>query len=297
MELEFLFVLKRVIRELENSEDEELLFQTLIKYLKSLWFSTPPPKEGKHISTKLVRKRLVDSMTPILKAAGFEAFVHGRAYRYHEKWVDVVEIQFIRTYTTTSHSPSLHIGRYFTFVPEDAISGPVKKKHNRIVPSESECHFRKMVYKTLKQRETKIPNIWFIGTDGKYLEECINEVTHITETQIIPWFNWLDDLDVVMQLLRFGEADMEGKDKNPIKRGTWNFTNYFSGHVIAGLLACELKQWDLAIELLTPVLESGGLMSRPNGPFILKLPEVSMTQLQTVYDNAKRDSINPTRSD
>lgn len=263
--------------------------RTFIKYLKSLWFS-PPLAEGKHISTKVVRKSLVDSMTPILNAAGFEPFVHGRAYRYHDKWVDVVEIQFIKTYTTTSHSPSLHIGRYFTFVPEDAISGPVKKKQNRIVPSEAECHFRKMIYKGLKQRETKIPNIWFVGADGRYLDECINDVTHITNTQIIPWFNWLDDLNVVMQLLRFGEADMEGKDHTPMKRGTWNFTNYFSRHVIAGLLASELKQWELAIELLDPILESKGVTAK-RGLLINKLPEEVMAQIQIEYDNAKRNSI------
>ena len=124
------------------------------------------------------------------------------------------------------------------------------------------CHFRKAIYKSFKQSEMKVPNIWFVGIHGEYLYECLSDMRLLTETQIVPWFNRLDDLDFVLQLLLSGTADLKHEDPGPVWRGSWNFTNFFNRHVIAGLVAFGLKQWDLAAERLAAVIEHGGVVGR-----------------------------------
>lgn len=257
-------------------------FNNIFDKLTNIWSQKPPIVPGKNISAAEVRKLLVAEIGPVLESIGFGRFDRNRAWKHCEKWVDVVEIQFIRTYTTTANSPSVHVGRYFYFVPDDNLTGPVKIKNGVCWPTVEYCHFRKTIYKSIKQSQTKEPNIWFIGQYGEYLDECIQDALYLTKTQIIPWFNWLDDLRVVLNLLLTGDADMEGKAKDPVKRGSWNYTNYFSRHVVAGLVAVELKQWTLATECLAPVLEHGGVVGR-NGQ-IFPLPQQSIERIQAAYD-------------
>ncbi len=257
-------------------------FNNILNKLTNIWSQKPLIVPGKKISAAEVRKRLVAEIEPVLESTGFSRFDRNRAWRHSQNWVDVVEIQFIRTYTTTTHSPSIHIGRYFSFVPDDNLTGPVKIKNGIYWPAVEYCHFRKTIYKSMKQYQTKEPNIWFVGQHGEYLDECIQDVAHLTNTQVVPWFYWLDDLNVVLQLLLAGDADMEGKAKDPVKRGSWNYTNYFSRHVVAGFVAVELKQWQLARNCLAPVLEHNGVVGR-NGR-IFPLPQQSIEKIQAAYD-------------
>lgn len=249
-------------------------------------FSARPDSSGLPVSASAVRRRLIEVLGPTLAKNGFGRFSRGQAWRYNEKWVDVLEINFFRSPGVTGHSPSLNIGRYFLFVPEDAISGPVKIDNGQAKPTPDICHFRRTIFKTLRQRETKINNIWFIGPRGEYLDDCIADVRASTETQIIPWFRWLDDMPAVFELLRFGQGDIEGKDPDPVRRGTWNFTNFFSRHVVAGLVAAELYQWRLVVELLAPVMEARGVIAK-NGQ-IFPLPEKTMNALGITYADALR---------
>lgn len=240
------------------------------------------------ISASMVRNRLVQEISPMLKERGFCGFKGNRIWRHGEKWVDVVDIQFIKPSGIHIGSPSLHIGRYFTFIPRDAISGAVKIAKGQVWPTPELCHFRKTIFKSLKQPKAKELNIWFVGSQGEFLEQCVNDIKHLTETQIIPWFDWLDDLDLVFRLLKDGKADMEGKDPDPVKRGTWNFTNFFSRHVIAGLVAFELQQWKSVMEQLAPVIEHGGIVGK-NGQ-VFPLPQESMQRIETAYAYAARET-------
>lgn len=255
--------------------------RNIFNRLRTWLFPQPPQASEPQIPANVVRKRLVETIGPILEANGFARFDRNRAWRHSERWVDVVEIHFFKTWTTTRHSPSLAIGRYFTFIPQNAMADPIKKEKGRVWPTEPLCHFRKVIYKSVKQRQTKEPNIWFIGAHGEYLDDCVEDARHLTETQVIPWFKWLDDLNVVLQLLRSGNADMGGRDPDPVKRGTWNFTDYFSRHVVAGLIALELKQWKLAAECLAPVLEHGGVVGRKGQVF--PLPQDTLEQIRIAY--------------
>jgi hypothetical protein len=266
--------------------------QDVILALIRRMFPGPSRDTGPEVPVRVVRKRVVEAIGPILERGGFAHFDGNKAWRHCDKWVDVVEVNFIRAqyrkaWTTTPQSPSLAAGRYLTFVPEDALTGPVKINDGRAWPSEPMCHFRKIIYKSFKQRETKEPNIWFVGIHGEYLDECLSDMRHLTETQIIPWFNRLDDLDVVLQLLLSGSADMEGKDPDPVWRGSWNFTNFFSRHVVAGLVAFELEQWGLTAERLAPVIERGGVVGRKGQ--IFPLPRQSMEPIEAAYATASQE--------
>lgn len=265
-----------------------MLDSKLVSLIMALFHRQPEDGSRPKISVRTVLNRLVAEIEPVLIANGFERFKRNRALRHREKYVDVLEIQFIRTYTTSRHSPAIQVGRFFTFVPEGVTKSPVKQEDGRFNPDPELCHFRKTIFKSRKQKETKIPNIWYVGPHGEYLDECVKDVRSATISQIIPWFNWLDDWNEVMRLLLHGKEDIEGKERDPVKRGTFGFTHFFSRHVVAGLVACELSQWKLAVERLAPVIDSGGVVGRNRQVF--PLPAESMRVIQEAYARALREA-------
>src|SRR3954465_5995223 len=106
---------------------------TLLDRLQSLFTGAPPepvieelPKPELHQMRKDVCAGLVEGLQPLLQPIGFGRFSNGTAWRRSERWVDVVQIQFIRSPQTSAHSPSLHMGRYFVFVPPRDPGNPVR---------------------------------------------------------------------------------------------------------------------------------------------------------------------------
>jgi Domain of unknown function (DUF4304) len=244
------------------------------------------------IPTVDVRSTLVEVLEPVLRSHGFEKFKKGRALRYREKWIDVIEIQFLRSYTIPTNSPSVHLGRYLSFVPEDAISGPVAIKNGKPVPETPLCHFRRTVYRTSVQKGNRELNMWAIGGDDNNLAACAVDVLHATHAVILPWFEMLGDMSQMFSLIQSGEADVEGKDKNPVRRGTWNFVNYFSRQVVTGLIAFELGDWKLAMSLLEKVLAAGGVVGK-NGK-VFPLPDASIKKISDVFQVASERSASET---
>lgn len=243
-----------------------------------------PDKASTLISRMDVRRAITQAIGPMLRDQGFESFVGGRSLRYCEQWTDVVEVQFIKATGIPGNSPSLHIGRYLNFVPEDALSGPAPYKDGRESPTVERCHLRKTVFKVTQQRETASPNVWFIGGRTDYLDACLAELMVATEQEILPWFIKLNGWDVLLDLFVSGQPDIEGKLADRVMRGTWNFDNYFSRHVVAGFVALKAGHWAIATSLLNTVLCDGGVVGKDGRVF--PLPSATVDRIREALESA-----------
>lgn len=236
------------------------------------------------ISRVKVRNALVGAIEPILCLQHFERFVGGRSLRVSEKWTDIVEIQFIKAVGLPANSPSMHIGRYLHFVPEDAISGPVPEKNGRAYLTVERCHLRKTIFKSVRQRETKSPNVWFVGDRADYLNECASQLRLATQEEVIPWFSKFDQLEMLLELFMSGQPDIEGLLTDRLMRGTWNFGNYFSRHVVGGFVALESGHYAVAASLLGRVLCDGGVVGK--GGKISPLPTATVESIRRAVELA-----------
>lgn len=262
------------------------------RFLKTVLKKLGAPQVGRPDSASTliprmeVRRAITNTIGPMLRGQGFESFVGGRSLRYSEQWTDVVEVQFIRATGLPGNSPSIHIGRYFNFVPEDALSGPTPQKDGRESPTIERCHLRKTVFKVTRQKETASPNVWFIGSRADYLDACVAELKVATEQEVIPWFRKLDEWDVLLDLFLSGQPDIEGKLADHVMRGTWNFGNYFSRHVVAGFIALEAGRWAIAASLLNTVLRDGGVVGKDSRVF--PLPSATVDRVREALESALR---------
>lgn len=67
-----------------------------------------------------------------------------------------------------------------------------------------------------------------------------------------PWFAWLDGPDVVLQLLREGKSDVEGKSRDRLRRGIWNYGGFFSRQVVTGMTAFQRSDGRCALNSSAP---------------------------------------------
>lgn len=236
---------------------------------------TPPQT----MQRKAVRKALLEALQPVLQAQGFSSFQGTVAWRRTAQWIDVVEITFVDTVTFRRDSPILDVGRYLAFAPPDPVSGPVKDVDGQLAPNAGACHLRKVMFHFSRPKATT----WVICNEQELLD-CCAEAQRLLEERAFPWFAWLDDLHTVQQLLREGKPDIEGKARDPLRRGTWNYGGFFSKQVVAGMVACQLGQWELGIDILSPVLQRGGIVVRNQN--VIPLPPSSLAMIRHAVDTA-----------
>jgi hypothetical protein len=236
---------------------------------------TPP----QIMQRKAVRKAMVDALQPMLLAQGFSRFQDTIAWRRTAQWIDVVEIGFIDTVTHRRDSPILEVGRYFTFAPPAPICGPSKEVDGLLYPASGECHLRKVMFHFKRPKDTT----WVVCNEQDLLE-CCGEAQRLLEERAFPWFAWLENLHTVLHLLREGRPDIEGKSRDSLRRGTWNYGGFFSGQVVTGMVAFQLGQWALCLEILGSVLQRGGIVVR-NGS-VMPLPPQTMAMIRSVVDTA-----------
>ncbi|MBS0448571.1 MAG: hypothetical protein JSR59_21830 [Proteobacteria bacterium] len=251
-------------------------------FLKTL-FAKDRPREL--IARATVQKALVDALGPPLLAAGFGHFTAGRALRHTEHWTDVIQIRFVKPAHLPGNSPSLHLGRHLDFVPEDAIGGPMPMKEGHPDPKEDQCQLRKTLYKRTRQRETSSANVWYIGGDIGQLAACAAEWTKAIDDEILPWFAQFDCWDALLELLLTGQPDIEHHSRDRVFSGTWNFGNYFSRHVVAGLVALQAGHNDVAVQRLEKALHDGGVVGKEGRVF--PLPPVTIIQIRQALEKAR----------
>lgn len=233
----------------------QLKEMSIMEFLKGL-FAKEPDKPI--IDKKIVEKALKDALWPLLKQHGFDTFKGRTAWRHQGKKIDVVEIQFfpkeqVGKWNITPYSFALGAGVFFTFIPPHA--GPIKNKGGELLPKEVDCHLRTTPFKTLKQRECKIPNIWYIDPLGKYLESAIGDARKHLEDRELLWFGRFNNLGEVLRMLLEVEPSDEihgmGAKLSP-KRS-----------YITGFVALEFGRWHLAVQSLQEALDSNCFSTKP----------------------------------
>lgn len=241
---------------------------------------------GHIVPRPAVRDTLMAVMRAPLAEQGFELSGKGRFVRHSSFWVDIVDLQFLKVRGLPANSPSIHLGRFLTFVPPDSLQGEVASVDGRKCPNVEQCHLRRMVYKTIVQRETKAQNVWFIGSESENLALCGADIDRAVAAQILPWFAWLSDLRNILHLVQSVPEDVEGHSHDPVRRGTWGYGGYFGKKVIAGFVALELEEYELAEKLLDQVVVDGGVVGK--GGRVFPLPETSQEQIRYAIALAKR---------
>lgn len=202
------------------------------------------------IDKKTVEKALKETLWPLLKLHGFQTFKGRTAWRHAEKRIDVVEIQFFPKekadqWGITPYSFALPVGCFFTFVPSE-YEPRIKREKGLPLPDEIYCHLHKDSLKHLKQRECKIPNIWYVDPKGKYLNAVVEDAKSLLEGETFAWFERFDDLPKLLKdITEIPRADIALGLTLGIPRQ------------LAGFLALEIGEWSLAKRLLQQELERG----------------------------------------
>lgn len=221
-------------------------------------------RNGKSIrsgmSKKLVEGALAETMAPILQQSDFEYLKRGNARRSLQQRIDVIQVEFFNKsshmkWGTTPYSFALPIGFFIKSAPSFYSSTTPKDAFGNPVPEPAICHVRGTPKKRIRQRECDIPNIWYVDPDGKSLDKVLNDVRNVLVTDVIPWFERLGDLNVLLNML------LEDPEERSVRNNCWGWGRMNSPVRLAltGFVAFELKQWDLAKNCFLGVLDKGGL--------------------------------------
>lgn len=247
------------------------------------FFAKEPDRS--HIDKKIVEKLLKEALWPVLKQHGFQTFKGRTAWRHAEKRIDVVEIQFFPKekadqWDITPYSFALPVGCFFTFAAS-LYEPRIKREKELRLPDETQCHLRKTTLKTLKQRECKIPNVWYIDPKGKYLNAAIEDAKNILEGEVFAWFDSFENLPRLLKtIIEVPRADL-----------ALGLTLGFPRQ-LAGFLALEIGEWSLAKKLLQQTLDTSlltpGLMKsmQSDREFI-----EGVIKTETVFNNELRTGI------
>lgn len=199
---------------------------------------------------KSVEKSLKEALWPLLKQHGFQTFKGRTAWRHTEKRIDVVEIQFFPKekadqWDITPYSFALPVGCFFTFAASE-YEPRIRREKGLLLPDEPQCHLRKDSLRHLKQRECKIPNIWYVDPKGKYLNAVAEDARSLLEGEIFAWFERFNDLAMLLKsITEEPRADIALGLTLGIPRQ------------LAGFLALEIGEWSLAKKLLQQELDRG----------------------------------------
>ncbi|TMH10514.1 MAG: DUF4304 domain-containing protein [Betaproteobacteria bacterium] len=141
-----------------------------------------------------VNREIRRSIWSALKNAGFSFFTARTAWRHDKDQIEVVNFQSFNRYNAdvlgvTTFSFSVNLGSYLLYVPPQ---WPPKVKAGRLMPTESQCHFRGRLTRTVSQKSNKHPDIWLVDNDGRNLGWCLKDVEQKIPT-VHAWFERLRD--------------------------------------------------------------------------------------------------------
>lgn len=212
------------------------------------------------LSKKLVDRALAETMAPILSEYGFQPLKTGFARRYSKQRIDVIQVEHFNMashfkWGTTPYSFALPIGFFLTFAPSFCSPDIPRDAQGNLAPDAAICHVRGTPKKVIRQSECKIPNIWYVDPDGKSFDDVLNDVRDALARDVIPWFTRFNDLHALLNMLRDDPDDLSKRNN------CWGWGRMGSPVRLAltGLVAFELKQFDLAEKCLRGVLEKSGL--------------------------------------
>lgn len=232
-----------------------------------------------------LRRRLVEAVSPMLKANGFGRFEGNIARRQCAAWVDVFQLRFDVNPETHGYGVVVEIGRHFLLADIRMSFGAVTRRNGQVWPGITECHLRKSLQRRRRQAGNKARNVWRVGPNGEWLEETVSEVTQLLEEEVLPWFVWVSDLSRVLDLIQQKKFDIEGKSSDAMLRGMHGYTHGWARAVLGAFLAFHLQRWEQCIALIEPVLARGGTLGYRDQ--LIPLDRESLQRLQQLQDAAR----------
>jgi hypothetical protein len=149
---------------------------------------------------------------------------------------------------STTYSFALNLGIYLLTVPPDAGREP-KQRNDQICPDEWQCHLRLHPQRGLDQPELPRRDIWYIDPHGAYLASAVHDARRVIANTGLPWFDKWTDERILNTLLTVPAMLLDDGTELPGRAGAPS-RNY-----VAGYLARGLKQYALAVGLLSEALK------------------------------------------
>lgn len=207
------------------------------------------------LQREVVRARLQQGLQPLLTARAFSGFQNDVSTRATPTRTDVVAVQFfpkgkLAKWGLPSNSFSVAVGSQFSFLP--AVFG--KEAGQSKQPNPALCHVRLTPSRGIWQlRGRRHPNIWVVDENGKNLEKCAEDAARVLSTAVLPWFSRFDDLQELERTLledeeQFDKAWGFGRKGSPLRK------------LLLGLVAAQLKHFDIARDNLNQAVEHHGLV-------------------------------------
>lgn len=205
----------------------------------------------------MVNKAIKHFIVPFLKENGFEIFTPRSAWRYRTNKIDVVNFQSFNSFLAgslgcTSFSFGVNLGIFFKDIP--LLYSTPKERSGYPCPEEYECHFRRTLLKKLEQTEFSRDDIWYIDSEGDYLELALNDVKNELVSCGLPWFERFNDMNEVLRTLLEDDEEI-GRKIN----GTFGFGRNPSPirSYQTGYIALSIGNYDLAEKALKEAIDSG----------------------------------------
>jgi hypothetical protein len=219
--------------------------------------------------SRAVNKELRAVIRPFLQTHGFRSASARTFWRHAPDRVEVVNFQSFNSYLAeglrcTTHSFALNIGTFLNAIPPDARAP--KERNGLPCPAEYECHFRNKLRRGLQQPELARDDIWYIGPDGEYLAEAVQDARRVIADAGLSWFDRLADPQAVLATLR---SDLKWIAPDGMLPG--NPDSPARNRAIA-YLAWSVGDLALALEHLERLLEQARARDEANAKLRLRRP-------------------------
>ena len=174
------------------------------------------------ISSREVNAELRATIWPALLEVGFTDRTQRVAWKDFPDTVAVVDFSSFNSYTAstmdvTTFSFQLSLGIRVRCSSNGAAFANVKA--GKLRPKEAACDVRRVLWKTLQQPETHLPDVWYVREDGSNLREVIDDARYVLLTDGMMWIDEFSDLS---RILAFAENEPEEWDgKGTTITGTW----------------------------------------------------------------------------
>ena len=208
------------------------------------------------VDSKVVNAAIRSEIRPVLRDQGFSRFTARTAWRFSVGRVEVVNFQSFNSYNAsvigcTTHSFSVNLGSYLTTVPD--FWRQVKRHGTLLLPQEYQCHLRSHLFRSLHQPELPRRDIWYIGSQGQYLSEAVQDVKGAILSRGVAWFHHLRDDAEVLRILK-GHAESDD---------LWGFGNNPSPmrSLLSGYVGLSVGEHDFAKASLRAAAESPSFSS------------------------------------
>ncbi len=174
------------------------------------------------ISSRDVNAALRTLVWPVLRERGFSERTQRTAWSYRTHCIAVVTFGSFNAYVAesmdvTTFSFQVRLGIRALSSSRDKAHIPVKDGKMR--PQESDCDARRSLWKTIQQRESARPDVWFVRPDGSNLLATVEDAR---SALLATGMEWLDEFSHPQRLLSFAENEPEEWDANgTVLVGTW----------------------------------------------------------------------------